>query len=670
MKQNKVFYAYIVSAVVIYILIFIPAYYIPVHSDDYLFYLRGISLEALFNHYMHWEGRLIGDYTGALLLHFFSRPVYMGINSLVFLITMIQISFVPSVVNQKPLINKSNVIFLWLAFFLYWLCNPCLGQTSFWIVGSVIYLWPLMWTGGYILWLFKLLQNDFRDTEYTECPKTFNKKSQNQLVGKCELILLGGLGFLAGLSNESTGATVVFFSIVLNLFFRYKGCAKLLENLGFNFDRKRYILLTGFFSSSIGFLVLALAPGNFMRMKWAGFADWQSLSLIAKIMHHVFKRMPLAVSRFWLAFFIIAVLILLLANYLLSKHKSLKTGCYIVAVLFMVTAALSVLFPQRFQDGENKFLLVFITCEAIAYVFLKFFASKYFESLTSLEGIDCRTIVHYSVAILFFAMAIFSIAILVVAPYVPERTLNTFNFCIVLTIVMLVDGTFRHLPKPTYVIGLLFLICMPCFLISYSRFTYAVSQAQIQSTIRDNIIVEAKMRHWEKAVIPDWYFTKLAKDTDKFDLFRSDAMPEYYGIQHILWTPAHFNYAILKSKKPVLKDLKVTDRIKMNFYYDNSYRFFNEPCFIFGFDDLPQSFNKNGKICFVLHVKNNNLSVFENRVAIEENIEDFTKVGDRYYFALRLKDSIQVKDIEKIDLILSSQETRKVLFSFPLCLDE
>lgn len=69
-KHNKVFYIYLFSAVIIYILIYIPSYHVPFHSDDYLFYMRGISLEALFRHYMTWEGRLIGDYIGALLLHF------------------------------------------------------------------------------------------------------------------------------------------------------------------------------------------------------------------------------------------------------------------------------------------------------------------------------------------------------------------------------------------------------------------------------------------------------------------------------------------------------------------------------------------------------------------------------------------------------------------------
>lgn len=667
MRQNKALYMYIASAIIIYILICIPAYYIPFHSDDYLFYLRGISLEALLKHYMTWEGRLIGDYTGALLLHFFSRPVYMGINSLIFLIILVQISFVPSVVDQKSVINKSNVILLWLAFFLYWLCNPCLGQTSFWIVGSVIYLWPLMWAGCYILLLFKLLQNTVYVTKCTERSKnltTLNTQLPHQLVAKYDLLLLGGLGFLAGLSNEATGATVVLFTIVLYLFFRYKGYSKHLLNIELDFSRRNDVLLIGLFSTLIGFLVLVLAPGNFVRMKWVEFADWQSLSLIEKILYHVFQRIPLAISRFWLAFFIIAILVATLANRLQLKFKHLKTGCYIVTLLIIVTAVLSILFPMQFQNGVFISLLVFITCGVIVCVLFKFFQSKYFEE------IDCKTIVHYSATMLFFMMAVFSILILIFAPYMPQRTLNTFNFCIVLTIVMLVDGVYQHLLKPSYFIGLIFLICMPCFLISYSRFTYAVTQALIQSTIRDSIITEAKLRNCETVEIPDWYFTKLGKSTDKFDLFQSDAMPKYYGIKNILWTPAHFNYAILKSKKPLLKDLQVSNRIKMNFYYDNSLVFFDEPSFIFGFDYLPQLFsrNENDKICFALHMRNNT-SVYDKSLIIEERTGNFTKVGNYYYYAIRLNNSVQVKDIERIDIVLNSRETSKLLFSFPICLN-
>ena len=61
---------------------------------------------------MTWEGRLIGDYIGALLLHFFSRPVYMAINSFVFLLVVVNISYIPALFFHKSVINEDNVIML------------------------------------------------------------------------------------------------------------------------------------------------------------------------------------------------------------------------------------------------------------------------------------------------------------------------------------------------------------------------------------------------------------------------------------------------------------------------------------------------------------------------------------------------------------------------------
>lgn len=89
---------------------------------------------------------------------------------------------------------------------------------------------------------------------------------------------------------------------------------------------------------------------------------------------------------------------------------------------------------------------------------------------------------------------------------------------------------------------------VPYFLFSYIRFTYAIMQTKVQAAIREEIIATAKVNQNDQVEIPDWYFTKLAKETDKFDLFRSDAMPAYYGIKQIKWNPAYFNYAILKTK--------------------------------------------------------------------------------------------------------------------------
>lgn len=46
-----------------FLAIFLIEWYTPIHSDDYRYYLLGISPESHFHHYMTWSGRIIADYT-------------------------------------------------------------------------------------------------------------------------------------------------------------------------------------------------------------------------------------------------------------------------------------------------------------------------------------------------------------------------------------------------------------------------------------------------------------------------------------------------------------------------------------------------------------------------------------------------------------------------------
>ena len=673
-KHNKVFYIYLFSAVIIYILIYIPSYHVPFHSDDYLFYMRGISLEALFRHYMTWEGRLIGDYIGALLLHFFSRPVYMAINSFVFLLVVVNISFIPALFFHKSTINEDNVILLWTAFLLYWVCNPCLGQTSFWIVGSVIYMWPLMWAGYYIICLLRLLQNNC----YVADARNFIEEQQsliqqNDSKRMRELFWIVLTGFLAGLSNEATGATVVFLTAVLYLVFRYATCTAQLRKNKLCFKKKTVILQTGFVSTLFGFLILFLAPGNFARFHWIGFSEWQNSTLIEKILYHVYERIPWAISQFWFAFLLLAILLLVLLSsniietLTLPEYKNLKIKCFIIPIIFIVTSALSVIAANQIQYKRILLLLIFITYELLAYISFQIYRLKRFVKA------DCKTIMHfYGITLLFFAMAIFSVLIFIVSPFMPERVLNTFNFYIILVIVMLISGVYRQVSdkrKKYCCIGVVFLLTVPYFLFSYIRFTYAIMQTKVQAAIREEIIATAKVNQNDQVEIPDWYFTKLAKETDKFDLFRSDAMPAYYGIKQIKWNPAYFNYAILKTKKPIITGIQVTDTIKMDCYHFGGYCFFDDASLVFGFDCSPLLLTDktDSKIFFMLYLMKEK-SVSQEPIVVEQNVATFTKVENHYYYAIKTPKNFKVQDIKRIDIALDTAKKAKVLFTVPVFL--
>ena len=48
----------------------------PIHSDDYRYYLLGISPASHYHHYMTWSGRIVADYASSLILFTRSQFVY------------------------------------------------------------------------------------------------------------------------------------------------------------------------------------------------------------------------------------------------------------------------------------------------------------------------------------------------------------------------------------------------------------------------------------------------------------------------------------------------------------------------------------------------------------------------------------------------------------------
>ena len=620
LKNRKAFYAYLVSAVIIYILVYIPAYHTPFHSDDYVFFLRGISLTGLWNHYLNWEGRLIGDYTASILLCFFNKPIYMAINSLVFLIVIINISLISQLLQGEQYINRHSIILLWLTFLLYWLCNPNLGQTSFWLVGSAIYLWPLMWCSFYMLCLFKLLKDNVSGSRF----KNYIK-----------IALLCVLGFFSGLSNEATGAATVF--LMLALFFVY-----------FGFSERLKFVLAGSISSLTGFLILVLAPGNFIRLSDPIFTEWRNLPFLDKAIVHILRRMPYAISQFWLDFLIVSFLFFIISQY--TKHKDNKRDFFLIATLFLTISVLS-FFVDKMKN-EIAIVIVFL----IVALFVMAVLSIYLITKTNRVNIGLSLDENYLqiLAALFFVTAHFSVFIFGSSPYMPLRALNTFNFFILLTVMILVNVVFLHSSenrKNSFCLGVIFLLCIPYFLFSYTRFTYAMMQTDVQAKIREELIYQAKVQNRDEAEIPDWYFTKLAKENDKFDLWRSEFMPQYYAIRKIVWKPVNFNYAILKTKQPLIENAQLTAKRKMRLFYNDSNTFFDEPCFVFEFEE---PFEKNAKIQFRFYrSKKEQLNI----VVISE--DDICQFGNHCYYVVRTKD-IGLQDIAELKGIEIMADSEKI----------
>jgi len=331
-KNLKYWWPLGLAVLAVYLLVYLCALLIPFHSDDYSYFQQGLSVQTRIDHYFNWSGRLITDFTSSYLLNLFSRPVYMAINSVVLVLVLLSISLLPRVIVQKPYDRASVVMTFGMVFMAYWVGNPSLGQTSFWMVGSANYIWPLMWASFYLLYLFYLL-------------------GSSRSHGFFAFALLFILGFLSGLSNEATGISIAFLTFVLLFIQR----------------QKIVYVLTGFVATLAGFMALYLAPGNYVRLTHFAESKWVALGFFERIFAHVIKRMPTALTRYWFAWLVLILLIMLLRRHRakvsgLWKHAEVRYGCGFIALsLFSILVFLpSPAMPARAMNTALYFALIAI----------------------------------------------------------------------------------------------------------------------------------------------------------------------------------------------------------------------------------------------------------------------------------------------------------------------
>ena len=517
---------FIFSAAFIFFLVYRVARQVPFHSDDYSYFMQGLSLKAHIDHYMRWSGRFITDYTSSILLNLFEKPVYMAINSFALMIIMVIITLLPNIVRGKRLIGKGSALVLWVVFILYWIANPNLGQTSLWLVGSANYLWTLMWAGFYFSYFLFLLNTD---------------KKMN--IGRA--VLLFALGIFAGLTNESLGIMVVLFSVSM-FFFYWRG--------------KMPALCVGLISTCIGYAFVYFAPGNQSRLQNDAFIRWRELSPVDKIFDHVYNRMPAALGGFYLVY--LAFIVILLAA----------------------------LWRQREREENDKVL-------GLSFVYI--------------------------------VLSVGSIAAFVASPSMPARSENTGLYFALLALAFIAN----LLVDRDKAVGMLSLsgiavICGIYFIFSYSFVSYAYAQTKIQANLREEMIEKAKAGGEDTVTIPDWYFTRLSKDTDKFDTFRSMAMSAYYEIPNIEWKGIDFNYAVIRNTEPIAVNKKLKDGLTLT----NVYVKLNAPyeqTVAFEFDKPLSDYSQDGDEVLFIHL---NIDGMDECRYFDLNVNEGVKIGDKYYY--------------------------------------
>ena len=215
-----------------------------------------------------------------------------------------------------------------------------------------------------------------------------------------------------------------------------------------------------------------------------------------------------------------------------------------------------------------------------------------------------KNIKSYIFICIFFILAIFSIFVFIKSPAMPPRSKNTCLFFLIICISFLTHTIVRAKEsKSTLALIIIISSNLIYFISSYVFFTYAIKNTAIQAQIRDEIINKAKSNKEQSVKIPDWYFTKLLNNSDKFDMFRSDAMPRYYGVKNIEWTNALFEYSITKTQTPTVLNLALINDLKLDaIFYSNEHNIFDKNKLILQFNHSLLNYIKKMVIIFYIYI--------------------------------------------------------------------
>ncbi|MBR4382657.1 MAG: hypothetical protein IKP64_03775 [Selenomonadaceae bacterium] len=183
-------------------------------------------------HYLTWGGRTVAH----CFVQFFvwqGKLLFDVANALMYAALALMIYFFGT--GKFDFKNMSGAMLLWI-FFAMWFCLPEIYQTALWLTGSCNYLWMSVLQLAFLIpFAKKFWQENFWSDSST---------------GKIFLMTL--FGIVAGWSNESGGAMIIFLTFLALIYFWRKK----------QFERW---MLAGFVGLFVGYALLMLAPGNFQR---------------------------------------------------------------------------------------------------------------------------------------------------------------------------------------------------------------------------------------------------------------------------------------------------------------------------------------------------------------------------------------------------------------------
>lgn len=514
-----------------YIAVFAVALYTPMQSDDYRYYLTGVSFSSHLHHYLTWSGRVVADYVSTLILNSGGHLPAAILNSLAPVMLSAVIAIIPGRVSASRFCMSFICIFM-----LYWISNPNLGQTTFWVVGSANYLWTNVFIVSYLYLLINL--RVISDSKY---------------IG-----LLTVAAIFAGCSNENTSVTTFIATIVIALI---KSKRDAIPKIRFAMP------LVG---NVIGICILLLSPGNFIRSANPAFDGWNSLSLSMKIYTHIIERVPASIMLVWPALLAVAILL-----FIGSKESEI--------------------------DKHNK-----------------------------------------TMSFVFFALFLVSNGVLVGAPWLPPRSLNGgLVFLLVSLSYAIHDSDIKHERLKFSVISVLSLVY---FIPSYYLVHEAYKRTFIQQELRVESLDVAKFSGEKEASVPDFWYTRLAKQNDKFDNYHnSQMMGSFFGLKNVALDKATFDYSGIKTgiKKGV--NIHIKDDLYIKALYLAKGSVLIPDMIIMEFNKDPASYLNPASYKLFMHAYHG------DKMLNMDSYPEAIKLSGRYYYGVSLRD-VSLSEVSSIDI--------------------
>lgn len=311
----------------IFLLMLVLNYLTPLLADDYSYsnMLDGSPINNIkdiiinqIEHYFKWGGRSISHTIAQIFLVFVSKSIFNILNSLAYILLIYLIyKLAKPEYKDKP----SLLIVIHL---LLWFILPVFGQTCFWIIGSCNYLWTTL--------IILTFLNIYKNID----------KNKNSIF---KTIFMFILGIIAGWTNENTsfGLLVIILGILTTRKLEYKK------------QKLPIWTKTGLIGTLVGFIILIIAPGNFIRKEVFADENFIIIKLIKRI-----AKYTMHLADYLLPLIVIASILISIILYHKKKIKP-TIFIYLIGAFFTIySMTLSPTFPPRAWFGVAVFMIIAI----------------------------------------------------------------------------------------------------------------------------------------------------------------------------------------------------------------------------------------------------------------------------------------------------------------------